>query len=187
MVVRMAKTTTRANEQKAEAPVEEHRHRQQHEQRDESREMLAEEAEPEPGHAVRAFQHDLQHAARMGRGVEGQRQFEHVLEIIRHHGETPTMREPIRMERDQHACADGEKPESHPGDDERRQDRECDRRRSGNLAARQHIDDAPEQDRLGESRDRPAPHWPGRASRRSEIRAELAENAYIKADQPHGR
>ena len=90
-------------------------------ERHERGEMLAEEAEPEPGHAVGAFEHHLQHAARMGRGVEGERQLEHVLEIIRHDGEPPAVREPVRVERDQYAGADGEEPEGDPGDDQRHQ------------------------------------------------------------------
>ena len=134
MVVRTAKTTTRPTSRKPEPPIQEHRQGQQDEERHQRGEMLAEEAQPEPRHAVRAFQHHLQHASRMGRGVEGERQFEHVLEIIGHHGKPPAVGEPVRIERDQHAGADGEERECHPGDDQRHQDREGHGRRAGTCA-----------------------------------------------------
>ncbi len=50
----------------------------------------------------------------MGRGVEGERQLQHVLEIVRHHGEPPAVREPVGMERDEDAGADGEEAERRP-------------------------------------------------------------------------
>ena len=99
IAVRIVNTTTRTHEEEAEPPVQEHGERQEDDERDERGEVLAEEAEPEPGHAVRAFEHHLEHAAGMGRGVEGERQLEHVLEIVRHDGEAAAVREPVGMER----------------------------------------------------------------------------------------
>ena len=175
------------DEQEPEPPVEEERQRQQDAQGDEGGKMLPEEAEPQPGHAVRALEHHLQHAARMGRRVEGERQFEDVLEIVRHDAEPPPVGEPVRMERHEHAGPDGEQSERHPGDDERPEGREGDRRVAGALPAGEHVDDPPEQDGLGEGRDRQRDVGGGKPGADLEVGTELAEDARIETDQPHGR
>ena len=102
------------HQDRAELPVQEQGQRQEHAERDDGDEMVAEEAEPQPGHAVRALQHHLQHAAGMGRGVEGERQFEDVLEIIRHRREAAAMGQPVGMQRDGHAGGDREQAERRP-------------------------------------------------------------------------
>ena len=182
MAVRIAKTPTSADEQQPETPVQEDGERQQDDESDERREMLAEETEPEPGHGARALQHHLQHAARMGGGVEGERQFEHVLEVIGHHGQAPAMGEPVRMQRDEGAGADGEQAEGDPGDDERHQHAEGHGRRARHLAPGEHVDDAPEQDRLRESGN--GERHIGQREHRADaqIGPELSENADVKPD-----
>ena len=103
----------------------------------------------------------------MGAAVEGDRELQHVLEIVGEHRLLAAMREPVGMERDQHAAADGEQPERDP-----RGEQGCQRchvgRRIRGLGLHQHVDDAAEQDRLGELgcgerdvRDRQNPGEPG--------------------------
>ena len=60
-------------QQDRQPPVDVERQRQQHDQRDDRREMFAEETQPEPPQRIRALQHHLHQAAGMRAGVEGER------------------------------------------------------------------------------------------------------------------
>jgi hypothetical protein len=169
----------------AKPPVEEQGERQEDGERDQRREMVAEEAEPQPRHAVRALQHDLEDPARMGRRMEGERQLEHVLEIVRHGGEAAAVRQLVGMQRHDHPGDDGEEPETDPGKDQRHQPRHCDRLAVRALALRQDVDDATEQDGLGEGGDGQPDIGQGEKGPELQVGAELAENADIEADKPH--
>ena len=173
------------HEEEAEAPVQEHGERQEDEERDQRGEVVAEEAEPEPGHAVRAFEHDLEDASRMRRGVERERQLEHMLEIVRHGGEPAPVREAVGVQRHGDAGPDREQPEPDPGADQRRQRPEGHRRPARGLALRQAVDDAPEQDRLGKGRDRQRDVGERQDGADPQVGAELAEHADVEADQAH--
>ena len=121
----------------------------------------------------------------MRRGVEGERQFEHVLEIVRHDAEPAPVRESVGIERDEDAGADREEPEADPGDDERHQRPEGHRRAPDGLRAGEDIDDAAEEDRLGEGRYRER-HVGERQPRPDlQVGSELPQNAGIEPDQPH--
>ena len=83
------------DEEKPEPPVQEHRDRQHHEDRDEGREVIAEEREPQTPERVGALQHHLHQPARMGASVVGERQMQNMLEIFCDDGEPPSVRKPV--------------------------------------------------------------------------------------------
>ena len=82
-------------------PVQHQRRRQQHDDEDEGGEMLAEERHPQPPQRVGAGQHDLHLPAGMGAGMVGERQLQHVLEIIGQHQVAAAVRQPVGEPRDQ--------------------------------------------------------------------------------------
>ena len=61
-----------AIQQQPESPVEDQPQRQQHEQRYEAGEVLAEERQPQPPQRIGPGQHDLHQAARMDAAVKAQ-------------------------------------------------------------------------------------------------------------------
>ena len=89
----------------------------------------------------------------MGAAVERERKLQQVLEIVGQHALLAPVREAVRMQRDQHAAADGEQSEPDPGGEQRGQVGER-RQPAGGLRAHQRVDDAAEQHRLGELRRR---------------------------------
>ena len=166
-------------QQDREPPVEVERQRQQHHQRQDRGKVLAEEAEPQPPQRVGAVEHHLHQPARMGAGVEGQRQLQDVLEIVGQHRLALAVREPVGMQRDQRAAADGEQPERRPRPPAAA--RPSWRARCRGLAG-EHVDDAAEQHGLGELRggqqqigDRQHPAQP-------RLLAEQFENAGVEAE-----
>ena len=84
-------------------------------------------------------------------GVVGERQLQHVLEIIRQHQVAAPMRQPVGEPGDDGAGDDDEQPEGDPGAKQRGQ---CQGRSpdAGRQRARERIDDAAEQHRLDELR-----------------------------------
>ena len=92
------------------------RERQQHEQRDERGEMLAEKRQPQSPERIDAGEHHLHQTARMRAAMERERELQHVLEIIVSTACLRRCDEPVGMERDQHAAADGEQAERDPGE-----------------------------------------------------------------------
>ena len=141
------------DQRQREPPVDQERGRQQDENEDEGGEMFAEERDPHPPQRVAARQHDLQLPARMGAGMVGERQLQHVLEIICQHQIAPPVRQPVGEPRDQYAGDDDEQPEPHPGADQRRE-RQRGRADRGGQRAGQRVDDVAEQDRLDQLRHR---------------------------------
>ena len=172
------------DQDRAELPVEKQRHRQEHDQGDERGAMIAEEAEPGRRHAARALQHRLQHPAGMVGRVEGERQVEDVLEVVRHRRQPAAMGEPVGMEGDQHPGADREQPERHPEGDEAEQARGA-RAPGGHVG--EAVDDAAEQNRLGEGRHRQGDVGGGQKRPEAQIGPELAHDPNVEPDQPHGR
>ena len=120
----------------------------------------------------------------MRAAMEGERQLQHVLEIVGQHGLAAAMGEPVRVQRDQHAAADGEQAEADPGGEQRRQDREI-RRLRGALRAHQRVDDAAEQHRLGELRDRERHIGAGEHPAEPRLGAEQAKHARIELEEIH--
>ena len=57
--------------------------------------MLAEERQPQPPQRVGAGQHHLHLPAGMRAGMVGERQLQHVLEVIRQHHVAAPMRQPV--------------------------------------------------------------------------------------------
>ncbi len=139
------------DQQQRQPPVQEQRQRQQHQQRNEGGEMLAEEAEPQPPQRIGAGEHDLHQPAGMDAAVIAERQLQDVLEIVGHHRVAAAVRQPVGMQRDQRAADDGEQAEAHPAAEQRHQIGP-DRNAAPALGAGQRVDDAAEQDRLGELR-----------------------------------
>ena len=85
---------------RGQAPVHEEGERQQHDDRDIGRELLAEEAQPQAEQRVRAAEHDLHQPAGMDVAVERQRQRQHVAEIAVHDGEAVAVRHALGVQRD---------------------------------------------------------------------------------------
>ena len=139
------------DQQQRQPPVQHQRQRQQHQQRHERGQMLAEEAEPQPPQRIRAGEHDLHQPAGMDAAVEAQRQLQDVLEVVGHHRVAAAMRQPVGVQRDERAADDGEEAEAHPGR-EQRDEIGPGRGAAVALRAGERIDDAAEQDRLGELR-----------------------------------
>ena len=81
--------------------------------------MLAEKAEPQPPQGIGALQHHLHQPTRMNAGVIGERQLQHMLEIIGEYRLALAMGKPVGMQRHRRATADGEQPEHRPGQQQR--------------------------------------------------------------------
>jgi hypothetical protein len=146
--------------------------------------MLAEERYPEPPQRVGAGEHDFHLPARMLAGMVGERQLQHVLEIIGQHQIAALMREPVGEPRDQRAGPDDKETERDPSAGERRQ---RPRRRSdaGRQCARQRIDDATEQNRLGELRASQRDIGKGQRYRQPAVGAQQAKDAEVDSDKRH--
>jgi len=146
--------------------------------------MLAEEVEPDAAEAERTVRHHLQRPARMGLGVEHQRQGQHMLEEIRHHGEALPMRQAIGVERDEHAGPDAEEAEPRP-ESEREDDGGERQRHARALRARERVDDVPEEDRLGELGSGKRHIGDGEDERQPALRPELRQSASIEPNNGH--
>src|SRR5215217_1736863 len=107
--------------------------------------MLAEESEPQAPQRVGAGHHHFHQPAGMSAGVIGKRKLQDVLEKRRSHYLILTVREPIRMERNQRAGEEGKKREANPGAEQELQAVPIEISGTG-LAVGQGIDDAAEQD-----------------------------------------
>ncbi|MGY3618774.1 hypothetical protein ACVJGD_004970 [Bradyrhizobium sp. USDA 10063] len=164
-------------------PVDVERQRQQHDQRQDRGEMLAEEAEPEPPQRVRAVQHHLHQPSRMGAGVKGQRQLQDMLEIIGQDRLPLAMREPVGMQRHDGTTPDREQAERDPGREQRpwRGGRD----QPGDRLAREHVDDLAEQHRLGELRAGEQEIGAGQDPAEPRLLAEQFEHANVKTKQRH--
>ena len=137
------------DQQQRQPPVEIERQRQKHDQGDVSREVIAEEREPQHPQRVGALQHHLHQPAGMGRAVVGLRQLHHVLEVVGEHGLAPSVRQAVGIKRHQRPEHDGEEAEDDPGHDQS-EELGPDRGRAFRLRASERVDDAAEQNRLGE-------------------------------------
>ena len=173
------------DQQRRQPPVDEHRQRQQDEQRDEGCAVLAEEIQPDARHARRAVEHVLQQATGMDARVIAERQVQHVLEIFRHDGEAPAVRQPVGVQGDQHGRHDGEQAKADPGAQQRREFRPL-RRAILGLRRRQLVDDPAKQDRLGELGARQSEIGRHEDHGERRFRAEQAQNAEINTEKLHG-
>ena len=142
--------------------------------------MLAEEAEPQPPQRIGAVEHHLHQPARMGAGVEGQRQLQDVLEIVGQHRLALAVREPVGLQRHDRAAADGEQPERHPGQQER-----PGRVRAGDRLAGEHVDDPAEQHGFRELRGGEQQIGERQQPAQPRLLAEQLENAGVEAENGH--
>ena len=161
-----------------EAPVQRQRQRQQDQKGRKRGAILAEEGEPQAGHAVGAFEHDFQKPPRMGGAVEAQRKMQHMLEELRHHREPAPVREALGLQRDDNGDGNREQGEADP---RREQGREIQKseRSACRLRAAQFVDDAPEQHRLGELRARQGEIGQRQKDRDALLAAEQAKDADV--------
>ena len=120
----------------------------------------------------------------MDAAVVGQRQLQHVLEIAGQHHLLATMGETIGVERDQHAARDGEEAEADPGG-KQRHDVRGSRRRALGLRTDQRVDDATEQNRLGELRGGERHVGKRQQPAQSRFGPQQTENAAVKAEEVH--
>ncbi len=148
--------------------------------------MLPEEGEHQPLHAGGAIQHHLEDAPGMGGGVKRERQRQHMLEEGRHDRQPAPVRQSVRMQRDEHAAADGEEPEPDPCS-RQRQEIAPGGRDLGRLCARQEVDDAPEQHGLGELGDSEKDVGEGEEPSQPGFRTQLPEHPEIQADEAHAK
>ena len=114
----------------------------------------------------------------------GQRQLQHVLEIIRQHHVAALVRQPVGEPGDQRGGQDDEQAETDPGADQRRQ--RARRRSDAPRAARgQGIDNAAEQHRLDELRGGERDIGERQCHGKPRDGAQQAENAKINTDEGH--
>ena len=170
-------------QQDGEPPVDVERQRQQHHQRHDGGEMLAEEAEPESPQRVGAVQHHLHQPAGMVAGVEVHRQLHDVLEIAGQHRLALAVRQPVGMQGDGGAADNGEQAERRPGAQQRPGRRR--RKRPSRRFAGEHIDDAAEQHRFGELRAGQQQVGAGQDPAQPRFVAEQLEHARVKPKQGH--
>ncbi len=170
------------DKRQAEPPVDEKRQRQQHGEGDEIGAFLAEEREPEPEEAGSTLEHPFQQPAGMDGSMEGKRQVEHMLEIGAHRGETPPMGHPVGTKADEDRADDREQGEADPGADQRRKlpDAGAAMQRFADIHP---VDDAAEEDRLGELRGRQGEIGKGEKDRHMSLAAEQAQGAEIEPRQ----
>ena len=109
----------------------------------------------------------------MSAGVIGKRKLQDVLEKRRSHYLILTVREPIRMERNQRAGEDGKKREADPGAEQEQQPVPIEISGAG-LAVGQGIDDAAEQDGFYEQGGGQGEVGDGRKSRRGAPRPQAS-------------
>ena len=93
--VSAVKRDAQHEQRQSEPPIQHQRGRQQQRDEDEGGEMLAEERHPQPPQRVGAAEHDLHLPAGMRAGMIGERQLQHVLEIIRQHHVAAMVRQPV--------------------------------------------------------------------------------------------
>jgi hypothetical protein len=98
-----------------QSPVDDKRRRQKHDERDERREMFAEEGQPHAEHARSAFDHDLEQPPCVGSRVEAHRQMQHVVEKGGHLDDATAVSEPVGVQRDGHPGDDAKNAEPGPG------------------------------------------------------------------------
>ena len=139
------------DQHQAVAPVDEQRQWQQHDERNETGEVLAEERQPQAPERIGASHHHLHQPSGMRAGVVAQRQLQHVLEEHRAHHLVLAVRQPIGMQRHQRAADDDEEAEADPGADQHHQVLPG-QLRDARLGIGEGIDDAAEQDRFHERR-----------------------------------
>ncbi len=172
------------HQQQAEPPVEHQRERQQHQERYECGEVIAEEGDPQRPQRIGSLQHHLHQPTGMDVAVEGERQFQHVLEISGEHGVTPAMGEAVGIECDERAAEDVEYSEADP-DQQQRDQLRPDRGRVGGLRIGERVDHASEQHRLGElsrrKRDVGAAEHPGEVL----LRPQQSQHASIESNELH--
>ena len=173
-----------AEQHRAEPPVDREREGQQQGERDEARAMLAKEGLPEPHQAGRSLDHHLEQPAGMGARVETQRQMEDMIEIGGHRRQPLAMREPVGVQRDQHAGPDREQREADPGGEQGEHVGPA-RRRPRGMRAREPVDDPPEQDGFGELRGGEREIGEDEGRRQAPGGAQLRENAGVEADEGH--
>ncbi len=76
--------------------------------------MVPEKPDPKTPKGIRTLQHDLHQPAGMPRAMKGERQLQHMLEIIAEHAVALLVRQPVGIECHQRAADDGEKPKRDP-------------------------------------------------------------------------
>ena len=108
-----------ANQQKPQAPIQNKREWQQHNGGDEGCQMLSEKRQPKPEQVIGAHQHDLHQPARLRIPMKGERQGQHMLEIIMHDFQAIAMRHAVREQRHRDIGTNGRKPNRAPDDQQR--------------------------------------------------------------------
>src|SRR3954447_18018516 len=117
----------------------------------------------------------------MGARMEGQRQLQDVLEIVRQDRLPLAVGEPVGLQRYDRAAGDGEQSERDPGNHERpRQGGACDR------LAGEYVDDPAKQHWLGELRCRKQEIDDREQPAQRRLLAEQLENAGVDAEDGHG-
>ena len=147
--------------------------------------MLAKERHPQPPQRVGAGQHHFHLPAGMRAGMVGERQLQHVLEIIRQHHVAALMREPVGEPGHQRAGDNDEQAEADPGADQRRQRPRRRRRAPAGSAPDKRVDDAAEQHRLDELRAASAILASASDHGEPRVGAQKAEHAKIDTDKGH--
>ncbi len=125
----------------------------------------------------------LEHAPRVRARMKLQGQAQRVLEVVREHRELAPVGEAVRVERDEDARHDREEPERGP--EARERDDRVDRLPRARRV--EPVDDAAEEDRLGERGDGEEHVGDGQPDAEPPLGPELPEDASVEAQQLHGR
>ena len=179
------KANAQRDQWQSEPPVERERSRQQERDEDKRGEMLAKERHPQPPQGVGAGQHHFDLPPGMGAGMVGERELQHVLEIISGEDQVAAMvRKPVCEPGDQRAGDNDEQAEADPGANERRQNTRG-RSEPGRQRARERIDDAAQQHWLDELRAGKRDIGEGEGDRELGVGAKECQHAQIDADESH--
>ena len=148
--------------------------------------MLAEKREPQAPQRIGAGEHHLHQPAGMRAAVIGDRKLQHMLEIGGQHGVAAPVREPVGIERDDHAAEDREYTEARP-EQQQGQQRVPGHGGVAGPHASQRVDDLPEQHGLRELRRCKCHVGDSEQPPEFDVGAEQAENARVETQKVHDR
>lgn len=99
IAVKKNKAAHQGDHEQPKLPIDEQCQRQHHDNGEQSREVVAQKAQPDKEQAGAAGMHNAQHPSSVMLAVEGQRQSQSMFEERCYDGQTAPMREPIGMQR----------------------------------------------------------------------------------------
>ena len=169
---------------KPKAPVQQQRHRQQHDGRQDGGQLVAEEHQPCSEQAIGAGEHRLDQAARMRLAVKRQRQRQDMLEIAAHGLDAVAVCKAFCLQRHHNVADDTTNADSDP--DTKQDDCFMPKLRVRQaVRPRQQVDNPPEQHGIEELQARDHQVSEGEEARYPDVTAEKAEHPAISFEESH--